>query len=663
MEMVTRTFEQTDNSSVTEIPEACIVLPVEKLSSGKVEITAVPYQTKEKDRDFFGRKVLDKFISLPDEKLPTENGHVLSKRYLTEDKKLILANSDNRIISDFYKEHSSFHNQVLNFSGMQMFVIYEIMGFIDYLFTYYSEERNVDLIYVHRSIISILPAFTDFLRTHPEMTIWTDQIKAFEKETKRTNINIFLFAIKTYLKKIGLALQPSFMDDDWVIDELFNVSSDRRANGTRIDALHFGRIINEDSKKEIKCYIRFLMEGSTLSVDGEIPSLVRYLTEFSNFLGGTSVLSANREDCKNYIDNVCGQDVKQNSKSKKVYTVMNFYHFLLTVKKINEMPIKDKDCPKQAPYEHHDRSMPDSVFLQFMEHLDDLPHWALAIFLIQACSGPRIGDVISLKRGCLHQSGDNWYADIYISKTKNDTRILLSKEVHKIIEEYLAVTADSVFTDADYMFPAPRKRNWHISERYYSDEIKAFIVRNNICNSDGTLYRFQSHSLRHRQATKITETGLSIFYVAKALSHGHLEMSACYIDNREEHIKNMRGFIDSSGLPTPLVSFPKVIDGDFKTWLKKHGNAFMVQDGICDRSSRFGQCPLGQNTCITCEYYRTSPEFLPYHRERLAQLNELRVLAIERKSEISLAKIDREINLRKKFIVRLEQMVMVSQEA
>ena len=594
----------------------------------------------------------------PDILISEKNAKKKTKKkgqYLTQDKKLILSNSDQDEIADFYLAHKAFKNQILDMSGLQMILVYEIMSFIAFAFLNYTKIRLVDYVYVHRFIICKLALFLDFARTRYECVSIVELLSSFEAESQSTNLNIFIFAVRMYLKSVGLGPDAKFDDDVWPVDELFTIAPDRRANGSRITAYHFERIKNPVSKREIKAYLRFLIEGTTMSIDGEITQILGSLIEFANELGTISVIDATKEDCKNYIRKISERNISQNSKSRKVFATLNFYNHLLYTNKIAVLPFTAKDCPKQGGPVHRDRTMPDSVLIQIMQHLDDLPLWAQVVFLIDSCTGLRIGDITAIRRNSLGRSCGKWCLSVYISKTKGYTKVFISDGVHEVIEDYLTITGVGAKND-DYMFPSSRKVNWHISPKTFSDTMKTFIEKHQIVAPDGTLYVFQSTSLRHRMATKLIEKELTLFYVAKALFLTKIESGENYVDCKEDTIKNMRNFINKSGAPTPLETSVKVADGLFSDWATEHPNAHFVRDGLCDRSSRFGKCGHSCDHCLMCDFYRTSPDFLPYHRERLNQLQEMRALAVMRESDVSLSKIDKEIELRQKYIEYLEKI-------
>ncbi len=86
--------------------------------------------------------------------------------------------------------------------------------------------------------------------------------------------------------------------------------------------------------------------------------------------------------------------------------------------------------------------------------------------------------------------------------------------------------------------------------------------------------------------------------------------------------KKYNDFINIRGEVAPLFDDETFEEKAYIKWLKKSINAQMLPNGICGKPLKLGNCEHA-NACLTCNYFRTSQEFLEIHKQQLKQTEEL----------------------------------------
>lgn len=584
---------------------------------------------------------------------------VLANDFLSQDKVLDLTKCPVQSAADFYKENPEKPSKI-DLKGLSLILTLDIMAFIVYLFDVYAVIRMKALYYIHSFIVNKLKYIIDFALKDKTINSLYHIYSQYDWKNP-TNMNCLRFAIRQYLVDRGIYPKGSFDDDVWVINDMFKIAEDRRSNNSRCVSFRFDRIKNKASVDAIKTYIKYLVLGTTLSIDGNILQRLHHLTEYANMLGEVSVINATHDDIVRYI----GELKDTWEKPKKIYEIRDFYEYLVYISFVEKSPIKQSDLLKQKEVKFKKRATPETVVLQIFDKLPTLPEWAMIVFLCLFCTGMRIGEVLSLKQNCLikkvsvnsgtGEAKTEWSLRWRVSKTKVESIKPIPDELALLLEKFIE---ENSIPATDLLFPSPIQITQPIGEKKFSQVMNKFMTKNEIRMPNGEIYRFKAHDFRHYLAVKMDEMGVVIYYIAKILNHRNCEMTIHYLDNPVEKAgRKMKNFFDNCGRLAPLQSVPKITDEEsVKEWMEKHGNAKLVQDGFCDRSNRLGKCSRNDDElCITCEWYRTSAADLDAHRARVTLLTTVRETAVENGQDMYVAQIDRELEIRSRIIEALEK--------
>lgn len=600
--------------------------------------------------------VIPDYIPVPAEQDKSGYKTVINPGFLTEEKVIDLTQIPVPEAAKYYLEHPKYETKI-DVDKIELPLIFEIMAFIVFMYSVFSVRRNKAFEYIHRFIITKIKYAMGFIKENADVRSLYQLYEEYPWKTP-SNMNCFQFALRLFLQDRGIYRKASFYDDTWVINEMYNVADDRRSGTDRVTALHFGKIKNNDSKDPIRLYMDYLFVATGLSVEGKIVHSFRHLVEFANALGDISVLDAAHEDVEKYIKEL----INNNEKHDKVSDVFNFYKFLQFKKLIDVSPINKIDIPKNKEYEHQDRSVPDTVIIQIFNCLPKLEVWAMVVFLCIFCTGMRVAEALSLPRNCLEKVRDKYYIRWFVRKNKSIPRRPIPSELAEVLSTYIEETSDS---KSEFLFPSRLQITQPVTRKKFAQTMQKFMEDNNIRMPNGDIYVFRAHDWRHTFAGKLKEFGINIYYIQHGMNHIKTEMTLHYVDNNNKiaSAKN-RNFFDNTGKISPLMSVPRITDDEsISEWMEKHGNSIMVQDGFCDRSCRFGKCTRNDGEmCITCQYYRTSVQDLPAHEERVRLLEKARVIAVDKGCDVNIAKIDRELGIRKKIIEALKKETEKSDE-
>lgn len=575
---------------------------------------------------------------------------------ITEDERICLREID-QPVAGFYKG-TGLNNFTLDASGLSGFLMIEIITFIIFAYADYTRMRNVGPLYIHRFIVVKLQKFLDFARENNIVSI-RGIYDAFHCE-KGDNLNICHFAMGIYLRETGQSAVPRFEDDIWPIDEMFpNIPEDRRSSGERVSKFDFTPITSQENKNIIKDYMRYLLVGDVINVDGVIVNRFRGMKLLAECLGNKSILDAGRDDMIDYVDYITDR-YKGANQQRTLLTGGKFLcEYLKAIGKVSEVFLSYDDMPSRTKTEHKERAVEQNVLDQIFYHLDDLDEENRLIFLILESAGSRINDILRLPRGRLEIIDGHYFINFYYSKVKYAPRQPIPPTLYKMLLEWEDKTA---FLESEFLFPNPDNPKGKISRKTHVKIMNDFIAKWDIRKSDGNLYPYRPHDLRHSYGTRIEKHTGSIFAVQRGLGHVSPRMPMLYVDHMEEKaIRDLRkgtAFINSDGVVAALSAVPTLVsDEDVEQWVEEHVKSRFVGDGICNRPCVLGECQYTSGAeCIGCESYRTSPEFLPQHYAKLRLLQKLYAEAKKQGVKASEEKFEREIQARLTIIEKLENM-------
>lgn len=260
--------------------------------------------------------------------------------------------------------------------------------------------------------------------------------------------------------------------------------------------------------------------------------------------------------------------------------------------------------------------------------------------LIQSQTGLRIGEVLSLKSGCLHEPKNGpAYIEVEISKTSKGEpiihHVMANEIVVNAVKELEASTAElraeskleELFLVKSQGIKVAKTYNW--SQR----RLKSFIRRCDIRDKNGELYHLQSHQFRATFVKHLIMKNIPIAYVMNQFQHVSIEMTSHYLTLQEHEIKEI--YSKAIMKPEAIIAgngaerIKKVTEPLFKgkteaeveeiiTGLSKSMTFNPLPGGMCLYDYRRGNCANGDGCFFyNCPNFVTEASFLPVLKKEM----------------------------------------------
>ncbi len=260
--------------------------------------------------------------------------------------------------------------------------------------------------------------------------------------------------------------------------------------------------------------------------------------------------------------------------------------------------------------------------------------------IIQSQTGLRIGEVLSIKSGCLHQpKGSPAYFEVALSKTVKGEPIL-----HQVFANDLVVNAIMELEESTAQLRAKSGKqelfltnnhgiNVSSAFRWTSNRLKTFIRDCDIRGADGELYPLKSHQFRATFVKQLIMRKIPIAYVMKQYSHVSAEMTCYYLTLQEREIKQLYAqmlfspdakiagmFADELKAKT-LTMFRGKTECDIENVIDHLSESISfnpLPGGVCLYDYRRGNCSNGDGCFFyNCPNFITEVSFLPVLRKEL----------------------------------------------
>lgn len=389
-----------------------------------------------------------------------------------------------------------------------------------------------------------------------------------------------------------------------------------------------------------KKFIRF---RATTRSFGTLNGYMTAFNKFSEFLEESyptisDIKKINRELIIEYIHYLNRQDFKPQTVISHLGAIKLFFEDgnINNWFKISSHLIRLEDYPKSK--KPLPRYIPEEVIKQLNQHIDKLPEQIMRMVLVLEECGLRIGEALTLSFDCLRQDtqGD-WFLFITRHKMKKEQNLPISRELVAVIQEQQQYIRNNLGKDFNYLF-CGRKKGATSREHYYPEPkvmtpssfsiyINRLSEEENITDSNGKIWRFQSHQFRHTVGTRMINNDVPQHIIQKYLGHESPTMTMRYAHIHDQTLKkeiakfhdirvvNIVGDVVKSTSPE--------LDNDLDLHLfKKKVLAQSLPNGSCARPIQLGECPHA-NACLTCGDFRTTIEFLNKHKTQLEETEKI----------------------------------------
>lgn len=286
--------------------------------------------------------------------------------------------------------------------------------------------------------------------------------------------------------------------------------------------------------------------------------------------------------------------------------------------------------PKSIP-----RYIPEEVMQQLNEHIGELAEPVIRMVLVLQECGMRISELVNLNFDCLLQdkTGD-WFLRYYQFKMKKEITIPISREIVRVIQEQQRYIREHI-TDSSFKYlfcanggakspgynPVPRV----MTRKKLPEYLNRLAEKNNICDSSGKLWHFQTHQFRHTVGTRMINNGVPQHIIQRYLGHESPEMTSRYAQIHDQTMKKeiakFQGKVVNIAGQVVEPNDTEADDAELQ-WFKRNINAQALPNGSCALPAISQGCPHA-NACLACTHFRTTVEHLSEHKKQLKHTEKL----------------------------------------
>ncbi|MFI3173114.1 MAG: site-specific integrase [Clostridia bacterium] len=284
-------------------------------------------------------------------------------------------------------------------------------------------------------------------------------------------------------------------------------------------------------------------------------------------------------------------------------------------------------------------SIPESIVYQMDIHSIELSNVNKLIYDIFTNTGLRLKEVYFLEEDCIE---DSRYDNVYQLKYKPHKvlssrkakgldecqRVMITRELANKIDNYISLTENKrAISGTKYIFLSdrPKCENIVMDSQPFIKSVKSLIVKHNICDDDGNLWKFSVRQLRKTLAVKLIEQGATTAELAYWLGHMCSDTAdRYYAEVRKMKLAELNTqffkekfdiLLSSEQMESYTEEERKLLYTDFRLEYRR------VELGFCLHKSLDEVCPYRNSlyNCINCKNLCTGRKYLSYWQELFDQ--------------------------------------------
>lgn len=431
--------------------------------------------------------------------------------------------------------------------------------------------------------------------------------------------------------------------------------------GAKVPATGAGGHINFESvpmyyRDTIKRYFKTIITKKSWNHCHQIISHLNYFfnTFYSNGYTDGFIENLSRKDIENYLYWVNNgyKDKNATYKSKFISYARTFLEYIQMAqydtapKKEVSFLIFQDDIPKRELNKDEVKKakfIPEPILKQLDNNIMalDRPQF-ISIYILLRETGWRGTDILNLRYdNCLEQIWNkkeqkyNYYLCGEITKTgiaqlKIPIRDKVAEMVIKAIDKAKELSTEEN-NPKKYLFNAyeGKLKGKPLAKATLLKTIKRLIVQKDIKGTNGELYHFRLHSLRHTRAKEYVEQGMGISVIQQILGHQSLQMTVHYATVSENVLyEKWKNTEDLELFKVDTVN-NELIEVDSSSaegenliryeYVKKNLDAVRVPFGVCFKAYKL-PCKQQMNHCLTCASFCTTVENIPEYEEEIEKV-------------------------------------------
>ena len=267
------------------------------------------------------------------------------------------------------------------------------------------------------------------------------------------------------------------------------------------------------------------------------------INQFNNFIKKKkkSFKSIIKKDILDFLENLKLKNVKNKTKSRKIFALKRFYRFLISERIIKNNPMEKIDIPKSEDTLSITLSA-DQIekILKFVSkktnnYIDIRSN--LIIELLYS-TGIRVSELISIKTNNIDLKKRNILIDPpEKGKSRKERIVFFGEQTKEVIEKYLEFR--KIYfkkKDSPWLFPS-KNTNDFLTRR------RVLQIMHNLADKiqiDKNL--MHPHSFRHAFGNHLLNSGADIRVVQKLLGHSSIITTQKYTEHRDKLIETIENF-------------------------------------------------------------------------------------------------------------------------
>lgn len=292
--------------------------------------------------------------------------------------------------------------------------------------------------------------------------------------------------------------------------------------------------------------------------------------------------------------------------------------------------------------------------------------------LLQAKTGLRISEILSLKEGCVKTNSDGTkYLEVKISKTEKGEPV-----IHKIFINYdpaiettvkeLSIATCQLRKESGlkelFLIRYAGNIKCYKADFWTQYRLPSFIKRHNIRDKSGNLYPLKSHQFRSTFVKILVQRGVGLVYIQKHFNHVSIEMTIHYLTLKREEIQQMLKQMilkpDSKIVGIRANDIKETLGKLYRGKTEKKIKEVMdnlsktislnpLPTGACLFDIKRGNCTEGDGCFFyNCPNYITDIEFYPILKKELELIEQ----EINRFEELKMPRVVEKLQIKKKYL-------------
>jgi integrase/recombinase XerD len=368
-----------------------------------------------------------------------------------------------------------------------------------------------------------------------------------------------------------------------------------------------------------KEYLRYRTGTRSL---GTCKARLSHIVSFSGFLSRkyptVDASGIDRKIIAGYLSDLNERGLSGYSRNSHICSLRDFFEIcssrLGREGLFREILIVSGDFPKKP--ESESREIPESVLVQLRAQLETLPTTELRMVVILLECGLRISELCTLPLDCLICDDRNdWYLRSYQGKSKREHIIpLVSMVVIGTIQAQQQEVRAQWGERSPYLFPRSGSPDLPYRKVNFANRINRWAFEKDIRDSEGKLYRFQSHQFRHTVGMRLINDDVPLEVISRLLGHRSLKPTRIYANQRAEKLREELERVH--GKRRTVNDRGEVVKGAGRSndqeaqLVSGQSRGQTLPAGNCGRPLAEGDC-VHANSCLTCHLWLTSTEDLP----------------------------------------------------